>query len=141
MRYRKLALALIVAGAAISLGGCAKEMALLQAASSAVEFATTTAVPASVVIPAANTFDVLKGTATNYGHYCINNQMPEPICSAGNRRLVVKFVRSGTEARRQLEDSVINGTPAAASIYNVLVAAVQGLQKSPVASSQFGATP
>jgi len=119
---------------ALSLGGCAKEMALL----GTIQQVATAAVPASVVIPAANAFDILKGTATNYGRYCAN-KMPEPICSASNRRVVVKFVRSGTAARSQLEDSVTSGTPAAASVYNVLVAAVQGLQGTPAASSQFGA--
>jgi len=116
------------------LAGCAKEMALL----GTIQQVATATVPASVVIPAANAFDILKDTATNYARYCIQGKFVDAICSAGNRRIVVKFVRSGTSARDQLEDSVQNGTPAAASIYNVLVAAVQGLQGTPAASSQFG---
>lgn len=115
---------------ALSLGACSTLNTLQQVA--------TATVPASVVIPAANTFDILKGTATNYGRYCIQGKFVDAICSAGNRRLVIKFVRSGTSARNQLEDSVQNGTPAAASVYNLLVSAVQGLQGTPAASSQFG---
>lgn len=120
--------------ACLALGGCAKDMALLQT----IQQVATAEVPASVVVPAANSFDILKGTATNYGRYCIQGKFVDPICSAANRRVVIKFVRSGTKARDQLEASVENGTPAAASVYNVLVAAVQGLQGTPAASSQFG---
>ena len=117
----------------LGLGGCAKDMALLQVA--------TATVPATVVVPAANSFDILKGTATNYARYCIANKMPAPVCSVSNRRAVVRFVRSGTAARNRLEESVVNGTPAAASVYNVLVAAVQGLQGTPAAAPQFGVSP
>lgn len=116
---------------ALMVGACSTLQTVQQVA--------TAEVPASVVIPTANAFDVLKGTAVNYGRYCVANKMPVPICSASNRRAVVRFVRSGTAARDQLEASLISGTPAAASIYNVLAAAVQGLQGTPVATSQFGA--
>lgn len=118
----------------LSLAGCAKEMALL----GTIQQVATATVPASVVVPAANAFDILKGTATNYGRYCIQGKFVDPLCSASNRRTVVKFVRSGTAARNQLEDSVTNGTPAAASVYNLLVSAIQGLQGTPAASAQFG---
>lgn len=115
----------------LSLAGCSTLSTIQQVA--------TSEVPASVVIPAANTFNVLKAAATNYGRYCVANRMPEPVCSASNRRAVIRFVRSGTSARNQLENSVENGTPAAASVYNLLVSAVQGLQGTPVTSPQFGA--
>lgn len=124
---RRIALIALIG---LSLAGCSTLQTLQQVA--------TTEVPASVVVPAANTFDILKGTATNYGRYCITAKFVDAICSAGIRRTVIKFVRSGTAARNQLEDSVTNGAPAAASVYNVLVAAVQGLQGTPAASSQFG---
>lgn len=118
---------------ALMVGACSTLQTVQQVA--------TSVVPAEVVIPTANAFDILKGTATNYGRYCIANSMPEPICSASNRRAVIRFVRSGTAARKQLVASIENGTPAAASVYNVLVAAVQGLQGTPAASTQFGASP
>lgn len=122
-------LAIIALG--LSLAGCSTLSTIQQVA--------TSEVPASVVIPAANTFNVLKAAATNYGRYCVANRMPEPVCSKSNRRAVIRFVRSGTSARNQLEISVENGTPAAASVYNLLVSAVQGLQGTPVTSPQFGA--
>src|SRR5437899_9269879 len=101
----------------------------------------TATVPASAVIPAANAFNILKAGATNYGRYCIQQKMAPAICDASTRRAVIKSVRAGTAARNQLEDSVVNNQPALSSIYNVLVAAVNGLQITPAASTQFtGAT-
>lgn len=117
----------------LSLVGCST-LATLQQVS-------TATVPASVVIPAANAFDILKAAATNYGRYCIQQKMAPAICDASTRRIVVKAVRAGTGARNQMEISVANNQPAIASVYNVLVAAVQSLQASPVVSAQFaGAT-
>ncbi len=126
---------ILVLALALSVAGCAKDMALLQT----VQQVATAEVPASVVIPTANSFDILKSFATNYAKYCIAQKMVPAVCSVGNRRRTVKFVRSGTSVRGQLEDSVRNGTPALASVYNILAAAVQGLQGTPAASSQFGA--
>jgi hypothetical protein len=115
---------------ALSLAGCASLGVIQQVA--------TATVPAAVVIPTANAFDVLKGTATNYGKYCIAQNMAPAICSEGARRAVIKFVRSGTAARKQLEGSLDRGEPAAASVYNLLVAAVQGLQGTPAATFSGG---
>lgn len=120
---RKIILAVALT---LPLAGCASLGIIQQVA--------TTTVPATVVIPTANAFDVLKGTAANYGKYCIQQKMVPSICSADIRRNVIKFVRSGTAARNQLESSLASGEPAAASIYNLLVAAVQGLQGTPAAT-------
>lgn len=117
---------------ALSIGGCSTLATIQQVA--------TATVPATVVIPTANAFDVLKGTATNYGKYCIAQKMVPAICSATARRAVIKFVRSGTAARNQLEGSLDRGEPAAASVYNLLVSAVQGLQGTPAATFT-GSTP
>lgn len=119
--------------ASVILAGCAQ----MQVATGVYQKVTETTVPAATVIPTANAFDILKIAATNYGTYCIQQKMAPAPCSADTRRIVIKAVRSGTAARNQLEDSVISGQPAVASIYNVLVAAVQGLQKTPVATAQF----
>lgn len=116
----------------LSLAGCASLGIIQQVA--------TATVPATVVIPTVNAFDVLKGTAANYGKYCIQQKMAPTICSADIRRNVIKFVRSGTAARNQLESSLASGEPAAASVYNLLVAAVQGLQGTPAATFT-GSTP
>lgn len=115
----------------LSLAGCASLGVIHQVA--------TATVPATVVVPTANTFDVLKGTATNYGKYCIQQKMTPAICSADMRRKVIKLVRSGTAARNQLESSLDRGEPAVASVYNLLVAAVQDLQGTPVATFSGGA--
>src|SRR6267142_4223067 len=128
MRERKksrwYALFLLWCGAlGMALGGCAE----LQRAQQIYEVATTAMVPANVVIPAANAFDILKATATNYGSYCIAQKMAPSICAAATRRIVVKFVRSGTAARVQMESSLATGQPVPSSVYNILIAAVQAL--------------
>lgn len=114
---------------ALSLGACSTLQTFTQVA--------TATVPANVVVPAANAFDILKAGATNYGKYCIANKMTPAICSADARRVVVKAVRAGTGARNQLEASLASGQPAASSVYNVLVAAVTSLQASPAAAANF----
>lgn len=131
---------ILVAAVAFSLGGCAS----LQNFQKDIEFAagiyttvTETTVPAKVVVPLANAFDILKAAATNYAKYCIKQQMAPSVCSADIRRQVIRAVRSGTAARDQLEVSVATGQPALSSIYNVLVGAVNGLKSSPAASQQF----
>lgn len=118
---------------ALSVAGCAQ----LQTANNLYKFAVETTVPASAVIPAANAFDILKAGATNYARYCITNAMTPSICSADIRRKVVKYVRAGTSARNTLEASVRSNAPASATIYNLLVEAVSGLQLSPAATAQF----
>lgn len=123
----------IATALALSLAGCAG----LNAAVGVYNTVTETTVPANVVIPTANAFNILKAGATNYGRYCIQQKMAPAICDASTRRAVVKSVRAGTAARNQLEDSVVNNQPALSSIYNVLVVAVNGLQKTPAASTQF----
>ncbi|HEY6022166.1 MAG TPA: hypothetical protein VIY48_20560, partial [Candidatus Paceibacterota bacterium] len=90
-----------------------------------------------VVVPTANAFNILKAGATNYARYCIQQKMVPTICSASNRRAVIKAVRAGTGARNQMEASLVAGQPALSSVYNVLVAAVNGLKNSPAAITQF----
>lgn len=114
-------------GLALALAGCGTITKLQQVYT----VVTTTTVPASTVVVTANAFDALKATATNYGRYCIQGKFVDPICSAGNRRVVVQTIRSGTAARNQLELSITTNTPAAATLYNVLVTAVNGLTQSP----------
>jgi hypothetical protein len=101
---------------ALSLGACAQLNGIYTAA-------TTATVSAGDVVIAANAFDALKATAINYGNYC-----------AANRRAVVKAVNSGTAARVQLEASINTGQSALSTVYNVLIAAVNTLQTSPISS-------
>jgi len=118
---------------ALTLVGCGGKLQKeIEFASGIYTTVTETVVPADVVIPVANAFDILKNAATNYGRYCIKNQHTPSICSADIRRQVVRGVRSGTAARNQLEVSIKTGQPALGSVYNVLVTAVNALKQSPV---------
>lgn len=130
---------LFAIGLALWLGGCASlqgDIAKLQQVYTVV---TTTTVPASTVVVTANAFDALKATATNYGRYCIQGKFVDAICSAANRRVVVKAIRTGTAARNQLELSITTNTPAAATLYNLLVTAVNSLTQSPALNNFKGA--
>lgn len=129
MNYLKTA----VVALTLFVGGCST-LATVQ------KVATAT-VPAEVVIPAANTFTILKNAAANYGEYCISKQMAPAICSAGTRRIVVKAVRVGTNAREQMTANLENGTPAASSVFNLMVGAIEDLKNSPAAASQFTGIP
>lgn len=124
----------------LTVAGCAGLQQKLEIATGVYKTVTETTVPASAVIPTANAFNILKAGATNYGRYCIQQDMVPSICSASNRRIVVKAVRAGTKARKQLVASIEQNQPALSSVYNVLVAAVQDLQKSPATTSFAEAT-
>lgn len=122
---------------AVVLAGCASLQQKIDVATGVYKTATETTVPADVVIPTATTFGILKAAAKNFGAYCIQKKMVPAICSAATRRIVIKAVSAGTRARDQMEASVDAGQPALASIYNVLVAAVNDLKASPASSLQF----
>lgn len=116
--------------------GCAQ----LQALQGVYHTVTTATVPAGDAVIAANAFDALKATAVNYGKSCLAQKKatgawPQPVCSDGNRRIVVKAVRAGTAARVQLEASVTTGQPAVGTVYNALIAAVSSLQSAPITNS------
>jgi hypothetical protein len=130
----KIRSAIALAILALWLGGCATLNTDISKLQSVYTVATTTVVKPSVIIITANAFDALKATADNYGAYCIQGKFVDPICSADNRRKVVQFVRSGTSVRNQLEVSIATNTPAAATVYNILVGAVNGLQASVLAN-------
>lgn len=117
------------------LAGCAADIAKLR---QVYTVATTTTVPADVVRPAANTFDILKGTAVNFARYCVNSSNTAAGCDVDTRRRVVKFVNQGTKARVQLRAAVETGQPALSTVYNLLVDAVTGLQATPVATFTGG---
>lgn len=126
---KKLILAL---GIVLSLGACA-ELQKLRTVYQEVSSATVT--PQQIYI-AANTFDGVQATATQYLNYCRAN-LTTAICSADNRRIVIRGVRAGRAARNQLETYLTQGTAAPAAIYNTLVAAITNLQQS--AATKVGA--
>ncbi len=120
------------------LAGCAPELERFRQEIAVVKqvytVATTATVPASVVRPAAATFDILKGTAANFAVYCVNGNFTGPGCDVETRRKIVRFVKQGTKARIALRSAVENGQPAIATVYNLLVDAVTGLQATPAAT-------
>ena len=125
---------LVIAVLALSLGACAQVQKVLDEAKGIYDFATTATVSAAQAGIVANAYDALKATATNYANYCITQKFPQPLCSAANRRAVIKGVRSGDAARAQIELSITTGQPVVASLYNTLVAAIQALQTTPIST-------
>lgn len=121
-------LASIALSLSLMLGGCAE----WQKAQQVFTVATTATVPASVVRPAANAFDILKGTAANFAKFCVDNQFTPPGCDVDTRRAIVKWIDQGTSARVQLRASLKTNQPALATVYNLLIGAVNGLQATPV---------
>jgi hypothetical protein len=128
-------------GVAFVLSGCANIQ-------KAVDVAGAT-VPAQQAIQAANGFNILKGAATRYAQYCIQQQMAPAICSAETRRIVIKTVRVGTGARNRMvadigvddpacRADISQCRPTSASVYNLVVGAIDDLKNSPVHSAQFG---
>jgi len=117
---------------AIGLSGCAQLQTAITDLKGAYVFATTTTVTAGQAGIVANAYDALKGTAVNYGNYCVAQKFPQPVCSAANRRAVIRAVRSGDAARAQIEAPITTGQPVTATIYNTLVAAVNALKATPI---------
>lgn len=130
---KRLFIAAALVGA-VALGGCASELQKLQTVYHVV---TETTVPPTTIIVAANSFDALEATATQYLTYCKAN-LSTSACSADNRRTVIKAVRAGRAARNQLETYVTSNTAAPSAIYNALVAAINTLSTS--AASTVGAS-
>lgn len=116
----------------VGLAGCAELQTAISEVKGAYEFATTTTVTSGQAAIVANAYDALKGTAVNYGNYCIAQKFPQPVCSAANRRAVIKSVRAGDAARAQIEAPINAGQPVTATIYNTLVAAVKALKATPI---------
>ena len=123
---------LIVGLLALSLGACAQLQTALNDIQSTYTLVTTTTVDPQQAAVVANAFDALKATATNYAHYCVAQKFPQPLCSASNRRLVIKSIKAGTAARLQIEAAITTNTPVTGAVYNALLAAVQSLQGSAI---------
>lgn len=103
---------------ALSLGACASVTTLLG----------TTVSPTQVIV-AANSFDAIEATATNY--------LTLPICPAAKIcrtqagvNAIVPAIRAGRQARSQLEAYVTAnpGQPVPVSLYNAVMTAVSSLQ-------------
>lgn len=110
---------------ALSLGGCATIQTLQQVAG-------TTVTPTQAIV-AANAFDAAESGATAYLVYCKAN-LTTAVCSADNRRAVLKYTRAGRAARNQIETAIQTQTSVPAELYNTLVAAVTNLKATPAAN-------
>jgi len=111
-----------------TLAGCSGELSKLRAVYTIVTEAT---VSPQAVLVAANAFNAIEGTATQYLIYCKSN-LSTSACSADNRRGVIKYVRTGRAARNQLEASIATNASAPSAIYNTLVAAINFLNAAPI---------
>lgn len=127
---KKIISAVIIA---TSLAGCAGELSRLRAVYTIVTEAT---VSPQAVLVAANAFNAIEGTATQYLIYCKSN-LSTSVCSASNRRGVIKYVRTGRAARNQLESSIETNSSAPSAIYNTLVAAINFLNSSPITGGAY----
>lgn len=125
---------IIAIGLALWLGGCA-QLGLLR---DAINYAEGVTVTPQAILIASNAFNALEGTATNYFNYC-RSRLVESVCSADNRRKVIKGVRAGRAARTTLEGYFDKNAAAPAVVYNALIDAIAVLRLTPIA--KVGAFP
>lgn len=121
---------ILILALALTLGGCAAE---LQKLKTVYEVVTTASVSPDKILVAANAYDLIAGGATQYLVYCKAN-ITTAICSADNRRTVIRAGRAGHKARDQLEPYIVAGGAGPGAIYNALIAAVNTLNASPAAT-------
>lgn len=117
-------------GAALTMGGCAGDLQKIQSAWGTL---TQTTVPAQYAIVTANSFDALEAGATAYLQYCAKN-LSTTVCSASNRRAVIKAVRDGRNFRNQVETYITTSTSVPEALYQSLLSVVNDLQVSPAAT-------
>ncbi|SRR5579883_1916134 len=117
---------LLAAALTLALSGCAE----FQKAYNALTGATIS--PSTVYI-AANAFDAVEQTATNYLKLPACSGSSGPVCrSAAAVKAIVPAVRSGRIARNQLEAQINasgGGAPISTSLYQTLVGATNSLRQ------------
>jgi len=124
---------------AVSLGGCAADLAKLEQVYS---IATTATVPAETAQIAVSSFEVLEAAATEYFVFC-KKQPAASVCDPGTKaapgplRLAIKYDRQGRAARDQIKAAGKTGALISSTVYNLLISAVNNLGSTPV--STFGA--
>lgn len=133
---RKFLMMLALVAASTQLGGCAGEMAKLQNAFTVLTQTTVTS-PTALVI--ANSYDAVAAGATVYAVYCKTN-LTTSVCSADNRRFVLKYVRLGRPVRNQIEGYITTQTTVPIALYNTLKNVVDNLNVSPAANFTAGAS-
>jgi hypothetical protein len=118
----------------LAVAGCST----IQNIEGAFNVVTTSTVSPGYANVAINTYYALKETAVNYGQYCIAQKFPQPVCSASNRRAVIRFVKAGDGAVSALQPALSSGQPLLSTAYNSLVGAINGLKASPIATVNSG---
>jgi len=118
---------LLAAVLSLSLAGCAS---FNQKVETAWQIVTSAAVSPTQILVAANSFNALEVTSTQYLLYCKSVTVKPQACALSNRQAVVKSVRAGRAARNALEPYVTSGKAGPAAIYNTLISAVSALQAS-----------
>lgn len=138
MRQLKMAAALVLIG--FTLAGCAGELAKLQADIAKVKqvyvLATTTTIPETQAQIAVSSFQVLEAGATEYFRFCAQYKT-DPKCTADTLRTAIKYDRQGRQARDTIKAAAKSGQPVLATVYNLLIGAVNVLETTPVTT--FGA--
>lgn len=136
----KLRVAAALVLAAFALGGCAGEMAKLQADIAKIKqvyvLATTTTIPETQAQIAVSSFQVLEAAATEYFRYCAKYKT-DAKCTPDTLRTAIKYDRQGRAARDTIKTAAKTGQPILATAYNLLIGAVNVLGTTPVAT--FGA--
>lgn len=121
---------LIVGALALSLAGCASTSPLTTI-ENAWSAATGATVPASSVVIAANTFDALEATATNYLALPKCTGKNGPVCrDPGATAKIIPAVRAGRVARANLETFMQQnpGKLGPSGLYNIFQSAIATLQ-------------
>lgn len=108
----------------VLLGGCAQ---LDNNLTNAYDLLTQTSIPPTALIVAANSFDAIEATATNYLVYCKTNTAFQA-CAKSNRQAVIKAVRAGRILRTQVESYISTGTNAPPALYQEALGIVTTLQ-------------
>jgi hypothetical protein len=118
---------LVVLPLMLSLGACASFDQKVQTVWSVI---TSAAVTPQQIIVAANAFDAVEASATQYLSYCSANAVnaASTACALKTRQTIVAAVRAGRAARTQLEPYVTSGTAGPSAIYNTLAASITTLQ-------------
>ena len=124
---------------AVSLAGCAGELAKLQQVYSIATTATVTPEAAQIAV---SSFEVLEQGATSYFIYC-KKAPADAICAPGTKaapgplRIAIKYIRQGRAARDQVKAAGKTGGLISSTIYNLLTSAITNLSTTPVTT--FGA--
>lgn len=126
----------IIIAALVLLTGCASLDAKLQTIQKVYTVVTEATVPASAVTASGGAFVLAETAGTAYLTFC-DGAPTDQKCSASTERLVIKSIRAGRSALNQLKQQIRTSPTASASLYNILVTALNSINATPAAT--FGA--